>query len=507
MGTDACPHPDQEPVQNVFRRTVRAPLRRGARLGDAAGSRLLAAPHEPPGGPRGAARRGGLRAPSPRRTGRSSRSAGPSAPSACPCPRSTRSTRPPDAWLEEDLGDLTLFDAVVAAEEEAGGTFPAALVPVYRRILEESCRASRSKAERAVDYSVAFPRPALDAQAMRWDLSYFKYHFLMLAHVRFHEDRLGEGLPAADRISCSRRTRVTSSIATSSRGTSWSGTASRRSSTTRAGGAGRLQYDVASTAARRQGRDSGGDVRELLGALPLGASAAASRWIDEPVPRALPRLRPPAHAAGARHVRLPGLLRATAPLPAEHRAAGGDVERLLADGFVRLDLPELRGALERVCTTEGLRPAEAALRARDSRSRGLASRTGAATRPTRANTAAASCSTAAPRSTQAGTRSTNAALGRDAEVVRFMEARPDTNAFFDAVCPRRGRPGARLPGARIHLARRPLRMHGRPAPFRVLRRAPGPAPGRAISRCRRSRSATPRKRAGAARTHEDRARR
>ncbi|NIP83260.1 MAG: phosphotransferase enzyme family protein, partial [Gemmatimonadetes bacterium] len=40
-------------------------------------------------------------------------------------------------WLEEDLGDTTLFDALVQARQREEGEFPESMIPVYRRVLEE----------------------------------------------------------------------------------------------------------------------------------------------------------------------------------------------------------------------------------------------------------------------------------------------------------------------------------------------------------------------------------
>jgi aminoglycoside/choline kinase family phosphotransferase len=92
-------------------------------------------------------------------------------------------------YLEEDLGDTTLFDAVTAARKREGGDFPSSMLPVYRRVVEELPR-FQVIGGRVVDYSVAYPRAAFDRQSILWDLNYFKYHFLKLAHIPFNEARL-----------------------------------------------------------------------------------------------------------------------------------------------------------------------------------------------------------------------------------------------------------------------------------------------------------------------------
>jgi aminoglycoside/choline kinase family phosphotransferase len=93
-------------------------------------------------------------------------------------------------WLEEDLGDTTLFRALSAARIAcAPDQFPADMVPLYRRVLSILPR-FQVEGHRVVDYRLAYPRRAFDRQSIRWDLNYFKYHFLKLADVPFSEQRL-----------------------------------------------------------------------------------------------------------------------------------------------------------------------------------------------------------------------------------------------------------------------------------------------------------------------------
>jgi aminoglycoside/choline kinase family phosphotransferase len=94
------------------------------------------------------------------------------------------------AWLVEDLGDTTLFRALSNARAANGSDeFPADIVPLYRRVLEVLPR-FQVEGHRVVNYRLAYPRRAFDEQSIRWDLNYFKYHFLKLAHIPFNEQRL-----------------------------------------------------------------------------------------------------------------------------------------------------------------------------------------------------------------------------------------------------------------------------------------------------------------------------
>jgi aminoglycoside/choline kinase family phosphotransferase len=113
-----------------------------------------------------------------------------------PVPEIYAAEEPRRVWLEEDLGDTTLFGAVSAARADgpalragAPGAFPPVVEAAYARVLEVLPR-FQVEGARVVDFSVAYPRAAFDEQSMLWDLNYFKYHFLKLAHVPFNEQRL-----------------------------------------------------------------------------------------------------------------------------------------------------------------------------------------------------------------------------------------------------------------------------------------------------------------------------
>jgi aminoglycoside/choline kinase family phosphotransferase len=92
-------------------------------------------------------------------------------------------------WLLEDVGDTTLFDALREERRRKGSRLPRSILDVYRRVLEILPR-FQIDGHRVIDYSVAYPRPAFDRQSILWDLNYFKYHFLKLAHIPFNEERL-----------------------------------------------------------------------------------------------------------------------------------------------------------------------------------------------------------------------------------------------------------------------------------------------------------------------------
>lgn len=90
-------------------------------------------------------------------------------------------------YLEQDLGDETLFSVVTAMRETKD--LSSRLLDLYKRVLEILPR-FQITAGRDLDYTVCYPRQRFDEQSIRWDLNYFKYYFLKLARVRFDEQAL-----------------------------------------------------------------------------------------------------------------------------------------------------------------------------------------------------------------------------------------------------------------------------------------------------------------------------
>lgn len=91
------------------------------------------------------------------------------------------------AYLEEDLGDVTLFDFL--NQHRDGDRIDAEVVEAYRKVVEVLPR-FQIEAARDLNYKVCYPRASFDRQSISWDLNYFKYYFLRLAGVPFSEQAL-----------------------------------------------------------------------------------------------------------------------------------------------------------------------------------------------------------------------------------------------------------------------------------------------------------------------------
>jgi len=91
------------------------------------------------------------------------------------------------AYIQEDLGTESLYDAVAAGR--ASGDYS----PSERSLLLKAVRLlPRVQFEGAdgIDWSVCYPQREFDARMVDFDLNYFKYDFLKFTGVEFNEVRL-----------------------------------------------------------------------------------------------------------------------------------------------------------------------------------------------------------------------------------------------------------------------------------------------------------------------------
>lgn len=91
------------------------------------------------------------------------------------------------AYLEEDLGDTTLFEFL--SKNRVGENITPQVVKAYREVVALLPR-FQIEAGRNLNYKVCYPRAGFDRQSIAWDLNYFKYYFLKLAGIPFNEQAL-----------------------------------------------------------------------------------------------------------------------------------------------------------------------------------------------------------------------------------------------------------------------------------------------------------------------------
>jgi aminoglycoside/choline kinase family phosphotransferase len=91
------------------------------------------------------------------------------------------------AYLEEDLGDTTLFEFL--SKNRTGENIAPQAVEAYCKVVAV-LPGFQVQAGRDLNYKVCYPRASFDRQSIAWDLNYFKYYFLKLAGIPFNEQRL-----------------------------------------------------------------------------------------------------------------------------------------------------------------------------------------------------------------------------------------------------------------------------------------------------------------------------
>ena len=91
------------------------------------------------------------------------------------------------AYLQEDLGDTTLFEFL--SKNRTGEDIAPQVIEAYRKVVEVLPR-FQIEAGRDLNYKVCYPVSSFDRQSIAWDLNYFKYYFLRLAGIPFNEQAL-----------------------------------------------------------------------------------------------------------------------------------------------------------------------------------------------------------------------------------------------------------------------------------------------------------------------------
>jgi aminoglycoside/choline kinase family phosphotransferase len=91
-------------------------------------------------------------------------------------------------YLQEDLGQVSLFDAIRGGRE-AGGRYNQKEKELLRRVIGKLPEIQIHGA-RGLDWSQCYPQPEFDMDSVMFDLNYFKYCFLKATELDFHELKL-----------------------------------------------------------------------------------------------------------------------------------------------------------------------------------------------------------------------------------------------------------------------------------------------------------------------------
>lgn len=91
-------------------------------------------------------------------------------------------------YLESDLGNVSLFNAI-SGGREAGGRYTLKEQELLKRTIRELPNI-QMRGARELDFSQCYPQPEFDTNSVLFDLNYFKYCFLKATELDFHELKL-----------------------------------------------------------------------------------------------------------------------------------------------------------------------------------------------------------------------------------------------------------------------------------------------------------------------------
>lgn len=104
-----------------------------------------------------------------------------------PVPEIYASDTDKNIYLEEDLGDITLYSCL--AEGNVKGVLSESVKNAYKKVLN-ILPEFQEQVKRGINLEYCYPRACFDRQSIMWDLNYFKYYFLKLAPIPFNEQKL-----------------------------------------------------------------------------------------------------------------------------------------------------------------------------------------------------------------------------------------------------------------------------------------------------------------------------
>lgn len=105
-----------------------------------------------------------------------------------PVPRVIASSQDELRYLQQDLGQRSLFDAIKGGRE-SGGRYNQEEKELLRRTIRELPNV-QIRGARGMDWTVCYPQPEFDVDNVLFDLNYFKYCFLKATDLDFHEMKL-----------------------------------------------------------------------------------------------------------------------------------------------------------------------------------------------------------------------------------------------------------------------------------------------------------------------------
>ena len=91
------------------------------------------------------------------------------------------------SYIQEDLGDVLLFDAI--ADGRKTGVFHESEKELLRKTMR-ILPAIQVKGAEGFDFTVCYPQPQFNERSILWDLNYFKYCFLKSTGLDFQENLL-----------------------------------------------------------------------------------------------------------------------------------------------------------------------------------------------------------------------------------------------------------------------------------------------------------------------------